>query len=286
MPDVDDVTTRSPPTDFLLGVIVGAAFVFVGFGVFGFRTGGSPLPAPSASPAPTATPAATSTLRPTPEPTATPQPTLSPTPVPTDTPVPTPEPTPGPTSTDVSSPTVSADPLAGTWNATAGSLAGYQVTIHVPFLRPSTVHGTTPAVTGAFTIAGVGGLDAIVAGDFTADLRQLSSGTALVDRQVASLLQVGQYPLSVFHLTDAVPLPGPVLPSGGVAVTLRGYLTLQGSARPVDLPAIVTQTSTGLTVAGAVDFLLSQYGIPTTIAGGIATVDDAVRFDYSLVLVR
>jgi hypothetical protein len=97
---------RSP--DFLLGIIVGGAAVFIGFGIFGLH-GGGPVAAPEASPTATLT-----ALVPTFSLSPTIAPTLPPTLAPIPTPSPTPDPTPSPTLPPTPPPTlppVTASPV-------------------------------------------------------------------------------------------------------------------------------------------------------------------------------
>ncbi|HVA86541.1 MAG TPA: hypothetical protein VNF73_09530, partial [Candidatus Saccharimonadales bacterium] len=153
LPERPGIAFLSP--EFLLGVIVGAAAVFVGFGVFGLHTGGgsstpavtvlSPTPPPTLSAAPTQSFSPSSTLAPSPVPTESAVPTLVPTSAP-------------PAIMSQSFPRVE-DSLVGTWTATTGSTAGYRVAVHVPLVGVSQVHGTTAAITGQFDIVNIAGVD-------------------------------------------------------------------------------------------------------------------------------
>jgi polyisoprenoid-binding protein YceI len=160
------------------------------------------------------------------------------------------------------------------------------VTVHVPLLGTSQVHGTTPAITGQVEMGTIGGVDTMTAAQVSVDLRELSSGNTVLDQQVALVLQTDLYPMSEFRLTQPASLPLGGSLTSGAQVTLHGDLTLQGISRPVDLPATVTLTPSGLQVVGSVDFLLSSYGVSNQIAGGLATVDDVATFEFSLLLVR
>jgi len=168
----------------------------------------------------------------------------------------------------------------------SGSSAGYRVTVHVPLFGTSQVHGTTQAITGFVQIASIAGADEITAADFSGDLSQLQSGNSLLDRQVALILQTNAFPTSEFQLTQPAVLPGAGSLAAGLSLVLQGQLVLQGISKAVALPATITQTSSGLVISGSVDFLLSQFGVSGQVAGGVATVDDAATFDYTLALTR
>jgi polyisoprenoid-binding protein YceI len=305
MPDPNDQGRNEPvgdrrnafnSPDFLLGVIVGAAAIFLGFGIFGFHSGGpgasAPSPTPSAAPTFVASPTPSSLPVVSPSPSAAPSqdPVATPSPTPTEPPTPSPTPslppTIAPTAVASAAPTGPFDSLVGSWTVTSGSSAGYRVTVHVPIFGASQVHGTTQAITGFVQIASIAGSDQIVAADFLGDLRQLQSGNSLLDRQVAQILQTNAFPTSEFRLTQPALLPGDANLAAGIRVVMQGQLTLQGVSKAVVLPATISQTSNGLVIAGSVDFLLSQFGVSGQVGGGLATVDDAATFDYTLALTR
>jgi polyisoprenoid-binding protein YceI len=175
--------------------------------------------------------------------------------------------------------------LAGTWAVIGGSSAGYGITLTVPFLGTSQVTGQTQAMTGDVRIENVAGVDRIASAHFRADLRQLHSGNSLLDRQVNLLLQTEQYPNSDFDLLYQVDLPPAATLGTPQPIILPGQLTLQGQTRPFTVPATVQLVNDQLVIAAGVDFKLSEFGV-STVVGGVATVDDAARFEFHLVLTR
>src|ERR1700704_1119284 len=130
------------------------------------------------------------------------------------------------------SPAVASSGLAGTWNVTSGSLAGYRVqelfvgenSKHLAVARTSNVIGglTVSADAGGYVVSGV---------TLTADLSSLHSVDQVVGRNVTQRdgvvsrqLNVQQFPNATFTATSASVIGG--VTTSQADVTVAGKLTI------------------------------------------------------------
>jgi polyisoprenoid-binding protein YceI len=156
----------------------------------------------------------------------------------------------------------------------------------VPIFGASRVAGTTQVMSGQVLIEYIGGGDQMTRAHVSGDLRQLRSSNNVLDQQVRTLLKVDEFPTSDFDLVQPIVLPSASSMTTPQPITLHGQLTLQGVSRPFDVPATIQMVGAGLRIQAGVDFKLSQFGVPNTVGGGLATVDDDARFEFLLNLAR
>ena len=148
-----------------------------------------------------------------------------------------------------------AGQVSGTWDAAAGSIAGFRI-------RESTlgmggdVTGRTDAVTGTLVIA----RNQVTRAEFRVDLISITvSGKK--QPQFASSLDTKDYPSATITLASPVTLP-PALTSGAtITVAATGYLTLHGITRPVTLTISARRDGTALQAAGSIPVALPRWHI-------------------------
>lgn len=132
--------------------------------------------------------------------------------------------------------------LDGTWavSATAESFAGVRIDEELRGVGSITAVLRTPDVTGDATLAN-GMLQALT---LTVDLTTLASDDPRRDRALPATLDLANFPVATFTLTDPVDVAG--LANGPVTFEASGTLTVKGVTRPV------TATVTADTTVGAI----------------------------------
>src|SRR5580704_12330545 len=134
------------------------------------------------------------------------------------------------TSTPAGAPTSSGPvDVAGTWNVSSGSTAGYRVQ-ETLFGVSNMAVGRTSAVTGSFTISGT----TVTAGSFSVDLTKVTSDRSERDGQFQGrIMDTADFPTATFKLTQPVDLS--TLPANGARVTpsATGNLDMHGVTKSV-----------------------------------------------------
>lgn len=161
--------------------------------------------------------------------------------------------------------------VAGTWNVSAGSTAGYRVREQLASLAAeSDAVGRTDAVTGSITLETAGATTTLTAGSLTVDTTSIASDKSQRDNRLRSEgLQTDTYPTSTFKLTKSVEVPAAALTGTASPVTLTGELTLHGVTKTVDIPAQAQLVNGTIQVAGSVSFSLSDYQMTAPNVGGV-----------------
>jgi hypothetical protein len=194
-------------------------------------------------------------------------------PVPTPTPTPTPSPTPTPVE------------LAGSWQVTSGSWAGYRVQV-TTFFGTEEKAGRTTAVEGRALVEDSGTGHAITGSSFTADLTKLSSGDAQTDGQFASALETDRCPTGQVVQTARAALSGDVTAPVGANVSIPVQLTLHCITRDEVIAARASRTVGLMIVVGSLTFRLADFNISRSVAGGLGTLSETGTFEFKLVLQR
>jgi polyisoprenoid-binding protein YceI len=150
-----------------------------------------------------------------------------------------------------------AGPLNGTWDVTAGSVAGFRVPESVLGMSNDAV-GRTGDITGAVVISG---------GRVTAATFRIALTGIKVDgktqRQFAESLDTARHPVATFTLAGPAAL-GPAFAAGGVVtVTARGNLTMRGISQPVSLKVTARRDGSVLQAAGSIPVTFSAWRITT-----------------------
>jgi polyisoprenoid-binding protein YceI len=148
-----------------------------------------------------------------------------------------------------------AGPVTGTWNATAGSVAGFRVPESALGFSNDVV-GRTDRVTGAITVSA----GRVTAATFRIDLAAITvNGKA--QPQFAKSLDTASHPVATFTLARPVAL-GPAFASGA-AVTMTGVgdLTLRGVSHLVTFTITGRRDGTALEAAGSIPVTFAAWGI-------------------------
>lgn len=161
--------------------------------------------------------------------------------------------------------------VAGTWNVTTGSQAGYRVREQLANLpAQSDAVGRTDKVTGTITIDGDGATAKLTAASLEVDMTSITSDKSMRDNRLRSDgLQTDAFPTATFKLTQPVAIPAAAIAGTASDVTLAGDLTIHGVTKSVQIPAQVQLTGSAVQVAGSISFPLSDYGIVAPNIGGI-----------------
>lgn len=148
-----------------------------------------------------------------------------------------------------------AGPISGTWNATAGSVAGFRVRESALGFSNDVV-GRTDRVTGAIIVSG----GRVTAATFRIDLAAITVNGKTQPQFTRSLGTAG-HPVATFTLARPVTL-GPAFASGAtVTVTGIGDLTLRGVSHLVTFTITGRRDGTALEAAGSIPVTFSAWGI-------------------------
>lgn len=159
--------------------------------------------------------------------------------------------------------------VAGKWQVTQGSQAGYRVD-EVLNGQSNTAVGRTTAVTGGLTTTPT----KVTEAKFTVDLTQVASDQARRDGQFQDrIMQTSQFPTATFTLVDPVDLGKLATAAGTRPVDVHGALALHGTTKDVTVPLTVVRSGATLTVNGQVPVVFADYGIDNPSFGFVRTED-------------
>ncbi len=148
-----------------------------------------------------------------------------------------------------------AGPVSGTWNVTAGSVAGFRVQESALGFSNDVV-GRTDGVTGAITVSD----GRVTAATFRIDLATVTVN-GKTQPEFARSLDTARHPVATFTLARAVTL-GPAFASGAtVTVTGIGHLSLRGVSHLVTFTITGRRDGTALEAAGSIPVTFSAWGI-------------------------
>ena len=178
---------------------------------------------------------------------------------------------------------VSSTGVAGTWNVTTGSEAGYRVRERLANLSAeSDAVGRTSDVTGSITVESSGDGAKLTAGTLTVNTQTIASDKQMRDNRLRTQgLQTDQYPTATFTVTQPVDIPSSALSGTATNVTLVGDLTLHGVTKSVRIPAQAQMVDDQIQVAGSLGFPLSDFGMTAPNVGGfILSVSDQGTLEF------
>jgi polyisoprenoid-binding protein YceI len=178
--------------------------------------------------------------------------------------------------------TAAVDAIDGTYNATAGTEAGYRAT-EILLGQNAEAAGRTTDVAGTVTITGT----TIESADFTVQMASVTSGEDRRDNQYRTrIMDVATYPTSTFTLTSPIELTTIPAINEEIIVSATGDLTLRGVTKPVtfDLAAKRTGPDT-IAVQGSIPITWSEWNIPEP-SFGPAQVAGNGEMEFLLVLAR
>jgi polyisoprenoid-binding protein YceI len=175
--------------------------------------------------------------------------------------------------------------LAGTWDVTTGSAAGFRLDQTVLFASGDVVQRTT-SVSGRLTTTAT----VVTAATFTVDLTTLTDdGTAAGTRtpQVGISLDTAKHPDATITLTAQVTVD-PAIDSGAtVTIATRADLTLRGQTHPVALTLTARRDGALLRAAGSIPVTFSTWDIPNPEGyGPLGSLADHGIAEFLLVLQR
>lgn len=110
----------------------------------------------------------------------------------------------------------------------------------------------------------------------TFDSKSIESGKSIMDDKTYDALQADKYPQII--------LKASALKITGSTVSGKGTLTIAGKEKTIDFSAkILESTASYLTVSGATDVVMSEYGIdPPTAMFGTMVTGDKVTINYKI----
>ncbi len=159
--------------------------------------------------------------------------------------------------------------VAGNWQVTQGSQAGYRVG-EILNGQSATAVGRTTAVTGGLTATPT----KVTEAKFTVDLTKVASDQARRDAQFQDrIMQTSQFPTATFTLVDPVDLDKLAATAGTRTVDVHGTLALRGTAKDVTVPLTVVRSGATLTINGQVPVVFADYGIDNPSFGFVKTED-------------
>jgi polyisoprenoid-binding protein YceI len=186
-------------------------------------------------------------------------------------------------SADSASGSGSSGDVAGTWTIAAGSLAGYRVREQLAQLpAESDAVGRTDKVTGSMTLTTSDGKTTLTAGSITVDTTSITSDESRRDNRLRTEgLQTDQYPTATFTITQPVEIPAAALAGTASDVTLVGDLELHAVKKSVSIPAQAQLTNGTISVAGSLNFPLSDFDITAPNIGGfIVSIEDNGTLEF------
>jgi len=148
-----------------------------------------------------------------------------------------------------------AGPAGGTWDVSAGSVAGFRIRESALGFGDD-VTGRTTAVTGSVVIAG----DRVTSASFTIGLTAIAVG-GKSSPQFAASLGVAAHPDATITLAGPVPLPAGFGAGRTVTARFPGQLTLRGVTRPVTITLSARRDGTTIEAAGSLPVAPARWDI-------------------------
>jgi len=178
---------------------------------------------------------------------------------------------------------VTSSGVAGTWNVTTGSEAGYRVRERLANLpAESDAIGRTSDVTGSITVEANGDGARLTGGTLTVDTTTIVSNEDRRDNRLRSEgLQTDQFPTATFAVTQPVDVPAAALAGTAADLTITGDLTLHGVTKSVEIPAQAQLVGDTMQVAGSLTFPLSDFEIsPPNVGGFILSIAEEGTLEF------
>lgn len=174
----------------------------------------------------------------------------------------------------------SAGEIAGEWEISDGSEAGYRVA-EVLNGDDVTVVGRTDDVTGSVTIEGT----TLTAGEVKVDLSTVATDNDRRDSYFTSTaIDTNSHPDATFTSEESIDLAA-LADSGSAEVELPGTLTINGQSQDATATVTATRTDDGLTVTGSIDATWADYGVEAPDLGFVSVEDSGV-VEFSLTLTQ
>ncbi|MHB8465364.1 MAG: YceI family protein [Acidimicrobiales bacterium] len=175
----------------------------------------------------------------------------------------------------------SSGSVAGTWQVSSGSEAGYRVNENL-FGQDATAVGRTTAITGSITIAGT----TVRTGSFSVDMTKVSSDRSQRDSQFhGRIMQTSTFPTATFTLTQPIELAALPATSSTVTEKATGNLTLHGTTKLVTFTVTARRTASRIQVSGSIPVTFADWNISNPSFGPVTT-DDHGTMEFLLDLVH
>lgn len=172
--------------------------------------------------------------------------------------------------------------VAGTWNASTGSVVGYRVN-EVLMGQSTTAVGRSSSVTGHLTIVGTD----VTAASFSVPMSTVHSDKSQRDAQFdGRIMDVSRYPTGKFVLTKAISFAAVPASNTVQDFTVHGNLTLHGTTKPVTFTLKAELVSGRINVSGQIPVLFSDYNIANPSFGGFVTTQNHGILDFLLVFAK
>jgi polyisoprenoid-binding protein YceI len=150
-----------------------------------------------------------------------------------------------------------AGPIDGTWDVTAGSVAGFRVRESALGMTNDVV-GRTNGVTGAIVVSG----GRVTAATLRIDLTTIKvNGKA--QAQFAKSLDTARHPVATFTLAHPVTVGSALTAGAVVTLTATGRLTMNGASHLVIFTVSARRDGAVLQAAGSLPVSFSAWGIGT-----------------------
>lgn len=146
-------------------------------------------------------------------------------------------------------------PAAGTWDVTAGSVAGFRIRESALGFG-NDVTGRTTALTGSAVIAG----RQITSAAFRVGLTAVTVG-GKPSPQFAASLDTAAHPDATITLAGPVPLPAGFGTGRAVTAEFPGQFTLRGITRPVTITVSARRDGTMVEAAGSLQVASARWDI-------------------------
>jgi polyisoprenoid-binding protein YceI len=179
--------------------------------------------------------------------------------------------------------------VAGTWNVTTGTEAGYRVRERLANLdAESDAIGRTTDVTGSIVLTVDGATTTLSEGSIEVDTTTIKSDKNMRDNRLRTQgLETDSYPSASFTLTQPVEIPAAALAGTATDVTLVGDLNLHGVTKSVEIPAQAKLADGTVQVLGSITFPLSDYSINAPNVGGfVLSVADEGALEFIAVFAK
>jgi YceI-like domain len=147
-------------------------------------------------------------------------------------------------------------PLDGTWQVTAGSVAGFRVRETIIGFS-NDVTGRTSDVSGTVIVSGT----QVSRAAFQVSLGAIAVNGKTRQPQLVKSLGVTAHPAATIILTQPVPLPAAFSSGAVITRTAAATLTLNGMSRPVTVTLSARRAGTAIEAAGSLPVAFSDFRI-------------------------
>lgn len=141
--------------------------------------------------------------------------------------------------------------------------------------------GTTNAIIGTLLVDGDG--NPLPCGRIDVDLRTLQTDEARRDSRMLSALNVNDYPVATFVVTEIAGLNGPLEDGTETKVTLIGNLAISGVEHQVSWDTTVTLQDGVVTGTASTIVRFDDYGVSKPVMGPVMSIEDEIHLTISIV---